>query len=244
MSELTREQNRQLLLKIKNGDQSALDELVTANMGLVRSISLRFTASSGVELDDLMQIGAIGMIKAARSFDFSYDTVFSTYAVPMIMGEIRRFLRDDGMIKVSRDLKTRGAKIMALREQFVSENGREPRISELSEASGLSIEDVTAAIEATSTVHSLSEPINGDEDGLTLEGSIPDRSCALDDLTDHLALSEAIRSLPPLWREIIVMRYYKDMSQAETGKRLGLTQVKISREEQKILSALREALMA
>ena len=103
MSELTGEQNRLLLMKIKDGDQSALQELVAANMGLIRSISMRFTASN-VEIDDLMQIGAIGMIKAARSFDFSYDTVFSTYAVPMITGEIRRFIRDDGMIKVSREI--------------------------------------------------------------------------------------------------------------------------------------------
>lgn len=242
MSELTREQNRQLLVKIKDGDQSALEELITANMGLIRSISLRFTASN-VDIEDLMQIGTIGMIKAARSFDFSFDTVFSTYAVPMIMGEIRRFLRDDGMIKVSRDLKSRGAKIMSLRERFISENGREPKLSELSAITGLPPEDIATAMDATSCVCSLNEPINGDDDGLTLEGSIPDRSGALDELTDRLALSEAIRSLPPLWREIIVMRYYKDMSQAETGKRLGLTQVKISREEQKILSALREALI-
>lgn len=241
MSELTGEQNRQLLIKIKEGDQSALEELVAANMGLIRSISLRFTAPS-VETEDLMQIGAIGMIKAARSFDFSYDTVFSTYAVPMIMGEIRRFLRDDGMIKVSRELKSRGAKVMAMRERFISDNGREPRLSEIACAVGISVEEVAEAMDAASSVCSLSEPLNGDDDGLTLEGSIPDRSCALDELTDRLALSEAIRSLPSLWREIIVMRYYNDLSQAETGKRLGLSQVKISREEQKILSALRESL--
>jgi len=243
MSELTKEQNRLLLIKIKEGDQAALAELIDANMGLVRSISQRFTAS-GVESDDLMQIGAMGMIKAARSFDFSFDTAFSTYAVPMIVGEIRRFLRDDGMIKVSRELKSRGARVMAIRERFISENGREPRLSELSSLSGLSVEEIAEAMDAASCVCSLSEPINGDEDGLTLEGSIPDRSGAMEELTDKLALAEAISSLPPLWREIVVMRYYKDMSQAETGKRLGLTQVKVSREEQKILSALRAALMA
>ena len=241
MSELTREQNRQLLLKIKDGDQSALEELITANMGLIRSISLRFTASN-VEIEDLVQVGAIGMIKAARGFDFSYDTVFSTYAVPMILGEIRRFLRDDGMIKVSRDLKSRGAKIMALRERFIGKNGREPRISEIAAELELSAEEVVEAMDAASSVCSLSDPISGDDDGLTLEGSIPDCEDAIGELTDRLALSEAIRSLPPLWREIIVMRYYKELSQAETGKRLGLSQVKVSREEQKILSALRESL--
>ena len=241
MSELTGEQNRLLLMKIKDGDQSALQELVAANMGLIRSISMRFTASN-VEIDDLMQIGAIGMIKAARSFDFSYDTVFSTYAVPMITGEIRRFIRDDGMIKVSRELKSRGARVMSMRERFISENGREPRLSEIADALGISSEEVAEAMDAASSVCSLSDPIGGDDDGLTLEGSIPDRESAIDELTDRLALSEAIRSLPPLWREIIVMRYYGDLSQAETGKRLGLSQVKVSREEQKILSALRESL--
>ena len=243
MADVTGEQNRLLLMKIKNGDGDALEELVTANMGLVRKIAVRFL-SSGTELDDLVQIGVIGMIKAARSFDFSFDTVFSTYAVPMIMGEIRRFLRDDGAIKVSRELRSRGAKIMALRERFMSKNGREPRLSELAELTELSPQDIATAMDAISCVSSLSEPIGDDDEGLTLEGSIPDRSGALDELTDKLALSEAIRALPPLWREIIVMRYYKDLSQAETGRRLGLTQVKISREEQKRLSALKEALMA
>ena len=242
MSEDSREKNRELLLKIKNGDSEALETLVTENMGLVRKIALRFTAS-GTELEDLTQIGVIGMIKAARSFDFAYDTVFSTYAVPMIMGEIRRFLRDDGSIKVSRELKTRGAKIMAKREAFLKEHFREPRISELADLLSISEQEVVEAMDATASVCYLSEPINGDEDGLTLESSIPDRSGALDELTDHLALNEAIRNLPPLWREIIVLRYYKDLSQSETGKHLGLTQVKISREEQKILATLREALI-
>ena len=243
MSENAREQNRELLIKIQEGDRDALDTLVSLNIGLVRKIALHFI-SSGTEQEDLIQIGVIGMIKAARRFDFSFDTAFSTYAVPMITGEIRRFLRDDGAIKISRELKSRGSKIMACREAFIKTHSREPKISELSELLSLSAEDIAAAMEATASVCSLNEPVNGDEDGLTLEGSIPDRENDVDELTDKLALSEALRSLPPLWREIVTLRYYKDLSQSETGKRLGLTQVKISREEQKILSALRAALLA
>ena len=243
MADTARDQNRELISRIQSGEQEALDTLVSLNMGLVRKIALHFT-SSGTDREDLIQIGVIGMIKAARSFDFSFDTAFSTYAVPMITGEIRRFLRDDGAIKISRELKSRGSKIMACREAFIKTNAREPKISELSELLSMTAEDIITAMEATASVCSLSDPVNGDEDGLTLEGSIPDRESDVDELTDKLALSEAVRSLPPLWREIVTLRYYKELSQSETGKRLGLTQVKISREEQKILSALRSALLA
>lgn len=233
--------NHELLLRIKSGDSAAMDELVEKNMGLVRRAAMHFI-SSGVELDDLVQIGVIGMIKAARSFDFSFDTAFSTYAVPMITGEIRRFIRDDGPVKVGRELKSRGARIMNARESFIKDNGREPKLSELSASVGLSEQDIVLAMEAGAGVCSLSDTVGGDDEGLTLEGSIPDGENCPERITDRLALAEAIRSLPPLWREIIVLRYYKDMSQSETGKRLGLTQVKVSREEQKILDSLRAAL--
>lgn len=241
-NEAVQNTNRELLLRIKEGDQDALDELVVGNMGLVRKVAVHFI-SSGVELEDLIQIGVIGMIKAARSFDFSFDTVFSTYAVPMIMGEIRRFIRDDGPIKIGRELKTRGAKLMNLRDRFIKEHGREPKLSELSELSGLCEQDIILAMEAGTAVCSLNEPISGDDEGLTLEGSIPDKESGLEAFTDKLALNEAIRTLPTLWRKIIALRYYNDLSQFETGKRLGLTQVKISREEQKILNALRSSLI-
>ncbi|MBQ9116171.1 MAG: sigma-70 family RNA polymerase sigma factor [Clostridia bacterium] len=241
MAESAKEANRELLIRMREGDESALDRLVELNMGLVRKIAAHFTSTTA-EQEDLIQIGVIGMIKAARSFDFSFDTVFSTYAVPMITGEIRRFLRDDGAIKVGREIKSRGARIMACREAFRQTHCREPRLSEIASELSLSEQEVVDAMEATSAVCSLCEPIGGDEEGLTLEGTIPAKEDLFDDITDRLALSEAIRALPPLWREIIVLRYFKELSQSETGKRLGLTQVKISREEQKILSALRAAL--
>ncbi len=234
-------ENYDLLLRIKDGDEDALQTLVIQNIGLVKKIALRFTGR-GVEYEDLTQIGTMGMIKAARSFDFEFGTAFSTYAVPLIMGEIRRFLRDDGPIKVGRAIKQKGVQIMHAREEFVLENEREPKISELSAITGYTEEEIVSCMEAVAGVVSLSEPVNGDDGALTLESSIADDSCSLDGLTDKIALNEAIRRLPPLWREIIHLRYYKELSQSETGKRLGLTQVKISREEQKILLSLRKEL--
>lgn len=233
--------NTALLLRIKNGDKAALDTLIDQNIGLVRNIARRFVGR-GTDFEDLVQIGVIGMIKAARNFDFTYDTVFSTYAVPLIMGEIRRFLRDDGPIKISRTVKRQGAEIMKAREAFVGLHGREPHISELEEMTGLPSNEIVYSMEAVSAVCSLNEPISADPDAPTFESSIADESCTFDKITDKIALMEAIRKLPPLWREIITLRYFSDLSQCETGKRLGLTQVKISREEQKILETLKKSL--
>ncbi len=234
--------NIELLRRIRQGDKQALDMLVDQNLGLVKKAARHFMGR-GAEYEDLVQIGVIGMIKAARSFDMSFGTVFSTYATPLIMGEIRRFLRDDGPIKVGRTLKKQGSMVMAARERYLQENnGKEPRISELSEMTGLSPDEIVYSMEAVSSVYSLDEPLGVDEDSVTLGNSIADESSTFEKITDRIALSEAIRKLPPLWREIITLRYFSDLSQCETGKRLGLTQVKISREEQKILLALKKAL--
>jgi len=232
-------QNNELLKRVKEGDEEALDELVKNNMGLVKSIVTRFK-DRGCDYEDLLQIGTIGMIKAARSFDFGYNTVFSTYAVPLIIGEIRRFLRDDGAVKVSRTLKRDGMTVMKCREEFIRTHGREPRLEELSQASGLDIESVNMALEASAPITSLSEPVG--DDGMTLDGVISSDDNAIDSLTDKIALAEAIKELPSLWRQIITLRYCKEMSQQQTGALLGLTQVKISREEKKILERLRRAL--
>nr|MBQ4317724.1 sigma-70 family RNA polymerase sigma factor [Clostridia bacterium] len=232
-------QNNELLKRIKEGDDKALDELVKRNMGLVKSIVTRF-GDRGCDYEDLLQIGTIGMIKAARSFDFGYNTVFSTYAVPLIIGEIRRFLRDDGAVKVSRTLKRDGMTVMKCREEYIRIHGCEPRLEELAQLSGLDIENVTMALEAATPITSLSEPVG--DDGMTLDGVISDNDNAIDSLTDRIALSEAINELPGLWRQIITLRYFKELSQQQTGALLGLTQVKVSREEKKILEKLRRSL--
>ena len=163
--------NNELLRLAINGDERATSELMELNLGLVRSIALRFK-DRGVEYEDLMQIGSIGMLKAIRSFDLEKGTVFSTYAVPLIIGEIRRFIRDDGLIKVSRVYKQQGAMLMREREKFTSEMGREPKIEELAKICGLSVEEASVAIDATATVNSLSASINGEDEGYTLESTL------------------------------------------------------------------------
>lgn len=233
------ENNAELIRRAKDGDAEALSEAVSENLGLVKSIALRFR-ERGTEYEDLVQIGTIGMIKAIRSFDFTYGTAFSTYAVPLIVGEIKRFLRDDGLIRVSRDLRHQGTLILRERESLSRTLGREPRLSELSEKLGIPVNGIAEALDAVSPVRSLSEPQG--EDGLTLEGTIADRFSEIDLATDRIALREAVSGLPVLWREILSLRYEKCLSQEETGRVLGLTQVKISREEKKIMAFLRNEL--
>ncbi len=218
----------------------ATSDLMEANMGLVRSIALRFK-DRGVEYEDLVQIGAIGMLKAIRSFDIERGTVFSTYAVPLIIGEIRRFIRDDGLIKVSRIYKQQGALLMKEREKYMAEYGSEPRIEELAQICGLSVEDAVIALDASSPVNSLSSPI-GDDEGYTLENTLSHTENEIDKRIDHIALTQAIAKLPPLWRQIITMRYFEEYSQQKTAQLLGITQVKVSREEKKIFEALRKEL--
>lgn len=154
--------NEALLKKAQAGDEKAFEEIISSNMGLVKRIALKFT-DRGVDFEDLVQIGAIGMIKAVRSFDFSYECVFSTYAVPLILGEIRRFLRDDGMIKVSRQTKRQGIEILRQKEAFIKAHAREPKLTELAELCGISSEELVYALDAVNPVHSLNESVGDDE---------------------------------------------------------------------------------
>ncbi len=238
---MTREENSELLVLAKDGDCEAMERLVTRNMGLCKSIALRFR-DRGVEYDDLVQIASIGMIKAIKSFDFSYGTAFSTYAVPLIVGEIRRYLRDDGPVKVSRGTKRIGIDAMKKREEFINENGREPKMSELSELCGISGEELAFALEAISPIRSLNEPVGGEDDGVRLGELIADKDDGIEKMTDSIALSEAIKKLPENQRKLIYLRYFKELSQAQTGQLLGMTQVKVSREEKKIIDLLKKAL--
>ena len=233
--------NSELLKLAVRGDENATAKLMENNLGLVRSIALRFK-DRGVEYEDLIQIGSIGMLKAIRSFDLEKGTVFSTYAVPLIIGEIRRFIRDDGLIKVSRVYKQQGAMLMKEREKFTYEMGREPKIEELAKRCGLSIEEASVAIDATASVNSLSASINGEDENYTLENTLSQEKNEIDAKIEHIALSQAISSLPPLWRKIVTLRYLKELSQQVTAEMLGLTQVKVSREEKKIFEALRKKL--
>ena len=236
-------QSRTLLLieQAQAGDEAAVEEIMRLNMGLVRSISLRFR-DRGTEMEDLMQIGSIGMLRAVRSFDASRGCAFSTYAVPLIIGEIRRFLRDDGLIHVSRTAKKLGMDLMGARAAIVRREGREPRLEELASICAVDVHEAAAALDAISPVGSLSEPVWGEEDGVTLEMTVADADNSLDQLFDRIALGQAIAGMPPLWRRIVLLRYFRDMTQQKTAEALGLTQVKVSREEKKIVAYLRNVL--
>jgi len=231
--------NRADLLQYQAGDSSREAVLMERNAALVAGLACRFRGR-GVDYEDLVQIGSIGMLKAIRSFDCDRGTAFSTYAVPLIIGEIRRFLRDDGMIKVSRNQKRTGAVLMRKREKYLAEYGVEPSLEELAEAVGIPAEEAAVAMDASMPVHSLSEAIG--EDDYTLENVIPAAEDTLGKMLEHIALEEIINTLPELWRKILLLRYYRDYSQQQTADALGLTQVKISREEKKIFARLRQEL--
>ena len=235
------EKNRELLILAGQGDEHALEQLVVDNMALVRSVAIKFK-DRGTEYEDLVQIGTIGMLKAIRSFDVERGTAFSTYAVPLIVGEIRKHLRDDGPIKVGREYKRMGAALLGERNRIIAQTGRDPSISELAGHCGLSVEEAAVAMDAVAPVTSLFETVY--EDGLTLEGMLPDRDSAdeTERMLDRLALSQAISQLDPLWRKIVLLRYWRNMTQQQVAVTLGLSQVKVSREEKKIMERLRELL--
>ncbi len=229
------------LKEAASGNEEAIAYLMEMNGGLVRGIAARFRGR-GVEYDDLVQIGSIGMLKAIRSFDPTRGTAFSTYAVPLIIGEIRRFLRDDGLIKVGRRQKQLGAAILHTRETFIAEQGREPQLNELAERLQTSITEIAAALDALSPVHSISEALGDEDDGFSLEKLLPAED-VIEQRIDRIALRESIAGLPPLWKKIVFLRFFRELSQQQVADQLGLTQVKISREEKKIFSALRAELM-
>ncbi len=232
--------NLALIARAQAEDEAALEALVIRNMGLVRSLAIRFR-DRGTELEDLIQIGTIGMIKAIHSFDLARGTAFSTYAVPLIVGEIRRHLRDDGMIKVSRTYRRIGVALMNAQNRIRAEEGREPTIGELAALCGVPSEEAAVALEAIAPVSSLSETVYGEE-GITLEGTIADEDNDIEKAGDRIALRQAISHMQPLWQKIVLLRYYRNMTQQQTADRLGLSQVKVSREEKKIMAFLRQEL--
>lgn len=236
--------NRRLIGLAQSGGEegeSASEQIVLLNRGLVRSIALRFR-ERGMELEDLIQIGTIGLIKAIRSFDLERGTCFSTYAVPMIFGEIRRALRDEGPIKIGRYYKKLGVELMHAKNRICESEGREPGVRELAEAVGVSLEEAAIALDSMSPICSFSELVYGEEDGTELGDTLADKD-GIDEnerLFDRIALREAIAEMPAQWQRIVALRYYRNKTQEEVGKALGLSQVKVSREEKKIVEFLRE----
>lgn len=227
-----------LLRKSKAGDKNAQEELVKANIGLIWSVARRFFGR-GVDPDDLYQLGCLGFLKAVEGFDTEFGTQFSTYAVPKISGEIRRFLRDDGTVKVSRSLKERSAHIKAIRQALTAQLGREPTLSELTEATGLEAEEIAVAETATAAAESIQKPSG--EDGFTLEDVLTDGEME-EKIVEKIALQEAIERLSEREQMVIKLRFFHGMTQDKTSKILGVSQVQVSRIEKKALAALRKTM--
>ena len=232
------EEKRRLLAAAREGDNDACEQLLEENGGLIWSIVRRYYGR-GVDPEDLYQLGCLGFLKAVRGFDPAFGCQFSTYAVPKIAGEIRRFLRDDGAVKVSRGLKERGTAIRQARERLSGRLGREPTLSELSEETGLSPEEIAAADEAALPVASLQ--MESGEDGFTLERVVGADGME-ERLVEQLSLREAVAGLPERERQVIILRYYRSFTQEQAARVLGVSQVQVSRIERKAVQKLREKL--
>ncbi|URT69662.1 RNA polymerase sporulation sigma factor SigF [Cytobacillus firmus] len=229
---------KELIKQSQSGDQGARDRIVQKNMRLVWSVVQRFL-NRGYEPDDLFQIGCIGLLKSVDKFDLSYDVKFSTYAVPMIIGEIQRFIRDDGTVKVSRSLKEMGNKIRKAKDELSKTLGRIPTVTELSKFLEISPEDIILAQEASRIPSSIHETVyENDGDPITLLDQIDDGNEGK--WFDKIALKEAIRELDERERLIVYLRYYKDQTQSEVAARLGISQVQVSRLEKKILQQMKD----
>lgn len=228
-----------LLDRAQNGDNDACQQVLTENVGLIWSIVKRYSGC-GVDTDDLYQLGCIGFIKAVKGFDLTYGTQFSTYAVPKIAGEIRRFLRDDGSVKVGRSLREKGQTLFYTRERLRHTLGREPQLSELAQETGMTVEEVAAVELANGPLESLQQETI---DGLTLESTLGTDSPE-EGMVEKIALREAIDSLPERERIAILLRFFRGMTQEQTARILKVSQVQVSRLERKGLAKLREILEA
>ncbi|MEH2929992.1 SigB/SigF/SigG family RNA polymerase sigma factor [Clostridiaceae bacterium] len=236
------EETTKLIRLAHEGDQAAREQLVLDNVGLVWSIVRRF-AGRGHELEDLYQIGCIGLIKAIDKFNLDFDVKFSTYAVPMITGEIKRFLRDDGMIKVSRSLKELGMRVSSTREQMIWELGREPGLEELALRVGVSCEEVAASMEAATEVESIYKTVgSGEDQNLRLLDKLPDEREQQEELLNRMVLKQLLEQLSGKDREIIMRRYFENQTQSQIAADLNISQVQVSRLEKKILRKMREYL--
>lgn len=229
-----------LIEKARNGDKEARDKVITDNVPLVWSIVRRFS-NRGQEPQDLFQIGTIGLIKAIDKFDSTFDVKFSTYAVPMITGEIKRFLRDDGMIKVSRSLKEMAGKIRNFQDSLSKELGRDPTVEEISKEMNIEVEDIVMAVSANAEVESLYKTIyQGDGSAIYLIDKLELVDDEQDMMLNKIALQRVMNSLEKKDRELIELRYYMNWTQTDIAKKFGISQVQVSRLEKKILKKMRE----
>lgn len=229
-----------LIQKSHDGDEEARAQLVEENVGLIWCVVRRFLGR-GVESEDLFQIGSIGLLKAIDKFDFSFDVKFSTYAVPMISGEIQRFLRDDGIIKVSRSLKELAYKAFLARERLQENLHREPTLEELSSDMGVEKEELAMAMEASSEVESIYKPVyQKDGNEVPLLEKLEEKDCQEEKVLNRMLLSTLLEELGKEERQLIYLRYFSNKTQTEIGQELGISQVQVSRMEKKILRRMRE----
>lgn len=234
--------NIELLKKAQNGDKKALNELTQNNLPLVSAISKKFL-NRGYDYEDIFQIGCMGLVKAVNNFDEKYKVKFSTYAVPMIMGEIKRFLRDDGIIKISRNIKNVAKKIHYDKEKLTKKLSRNPTIEELSKFSGIDKEDIIMATESSNNLQYLYDVIHQDDGSPVLLIDKISKSDKEDNIvTDRIALKEALINLDSKSRQIIMLRYFKDKTQVQVAKMLGISQVQVSRIEKKVLKIMKKSL--
>ncbi len=226
---------RALLQRAQHGDAQAKTDLMEENTGLVWSVARRYFGR-GVDPDDLFQLGCLGLLKAMEGFDLEFGTEFSTYAVPKISGEIRRFIRDDGSVKVSRSLKERSASIKMMRQKLTSQWNREPTLSELADALHMTVEEIAEAETATSSTESINREAG--DDGFTMEDVLTDGPME-DAIIEQISLKEAVAQLPERERMVISLRYYHGLTQEKTAKIIGVSQVQVSRIEKRSLETLR-----
>lgn len=238
------EHTMELLLRVKKGDIVAQHELVQENLGLVGSIVKRFE-NRGCDREDLFQIGVIGLIKAVKRFDPSYEVRFSTYAVPLVMGEIRRFLRDDGLVKVSRSVRENGWKLCRSRDRLEQRLGRTATLQELAEDTGIRGEDLALALEASEEVASIYQTVYQSDGGeLYLVDRLADETPQEEALLNRIAVRQLLQQLEPTERQLITLRYFEGKTQSVVAGVLGMTQVQVSRQEKRILRKMRTCLEA
>lgn len=239
---LSHDETLELIRRSQQGDEKAKEILVKKNIALVKSMVKRFL-NRGYEYEDLFQIGTIGLIKAIDNYDAQYKVRFSTYAVPMIVGEIKRFLRDDGLIKVSRSLKELANRALTVQEQLKKKLLREPTIQEIAEVIGIEPEEIIQALEANKTPSSLYDVVYEDNDNpILLIDKVSEGDKDFTDVIDKIAIKDVLSKLDKRERYIIIMRYFKDKTQSDIAKDLGISQVQVSRIEKKVLLKMRQML--
>lgn len=240
-------EERELFIRAQQGEKEAKEQLFEKNTGLIYHVVKRFAGRSkmsGIEMEDLFQIGSMGLIKAIEKFDMDYGVCFSTYAVPVIMGEIRRFLRDDGMIRISRSVKENARQLKRIREDFWQRLGREPVLSELVEESGLTKEDIITALDAEREVESIYKTVYESDGNEVLLVDMLGREGEGEEIVDRLLLENLLNELDERERNLIQLRYFENKTQMQVAGDLGMTQVQVSRMEKKVLLRLRQVAMA